>query len=40
MLERAREYAQVLAFDVVIDKDAEEMAEQMGGKAYGVINSS
>jgi translation initiation factor 5B len=31
MLERAKEYAQVLAFDVVIDKDAEEMAEQMGG---------
>jgi translation initiation factor 5B len=32
MLERAKEYAQVLAFDVTIDKDAEEMADQMGGK--------
>jgi translation initiation factor 5B len=31
MLERAKEYAQVLAFDVPIDKDAEDMATQLGG---------
>lgn len=34
MLERAREYAQLLAFDVPIDKDAELMAEEMGVKIF------
>lgn len=34
MLERAREYAQLLAFDVLIDKDAEQLAEEMGVKIF------
>ncbi|KNC96910.1 translation initiation factor aIF-2 [Spizellomyces punctatus DAOM BR117] len=34
MLERAPEYAQLLAFDVPIDKDAEQMAEEMGVKIF------
>lgn len=34
MLERAREYAQILAFDVKIDKDAEDLAEEVGVKIF------
>ncbi|KAJ3019641.1 UNVERIFIED_CONTAM: hypothetical protein HDU68_010583, partial [Siphonaria sp. JEL0065] len=34
MLERHRELAMLLAFDVAIDKDAEEMAEQNGIKIF------
>ncbi|KAJ3276931.1 hypothetical protein HK104_003575 [Borealophlyctis nickersoniae] len=34
MLERAREYAQLLAFDVPIDKEAAEMAEELGVKIF------
>jgi translation initiation factor 5B len=34
MLERAPQYAQMLAFDVPIDKDASEMAEDMGIKIF------
>ncbi|KAI8824354.1 P-loop containing nucleoside triphosphate hydrolase protein [Fimicolochytrium jonesii] len=34
MLERAREYAQLLAFDVPIDKEAEQMAEELGVKIF------
>ncbi|EEB08574.1 translation initiation factor IF2 [Schizosaccharomyces japonicus yFS275] len=34
MLEKAPEYAIMLCFDVKIDKDAEELAEQMGIKIF------
>ncbi|TPX57443.1 hypothetical protein PhCBS80983_g03798 [Powellomyces hirtus] len=34
MLERAREYAQMLAFDVPIDKDAMQLAEELGVKVF------
>ncbi|KAI8813170.1 hypothetical protein BJ742DRAFT_673194 [Cladochytrium replicatum] len=34
MLERAREYAQLLAFDVSIDKEAADMAEELGVKIF------
>lgn len=34
MLERAPEYAQILAFDVVVDKDAEDLAQQLGVKIF------
>jgi translation initiation factor 5B len=34
MLERAREYAQLLCFDVPIDKDAEHLAEETGVKIF------
>lgn len=34
MLEKAREYAQILAFDVKIDKDAEDLAEEVGVKIF------
>lgn len=34
MLERAREYAQLLAFDVPIDKDAQDMADEVGVKIF------
>ncbi|KAJ3160440.1 hypothetical protein HDU86_000774 [Geranomyces michiganensis] len=34
MLERAREYAQLLAFDVPIDKDAAQLAEELGVKIF------
>ena len=34
MLERAREYAQLLAFDVTIDRDAEQLAEELGVKIF------
>jgi translation initiation factor 5B len=34
MLEKAREYAQLLAFDVPIDKDATDMAEEVGVKIF------
>ncbi|KAJ3071961.1 hypothetical protein HDU98_004526 [Podochytrium sp. JEL0797] len=34
MLERHREFAMLLAFDVAIDKDAEEMAESNGIKIF------
>lgn len=31
MLERAKEYAQLLAFDVPVDKDAADLAQEFGG---------
>ncbi|KAK6441783.1 eukaryotic translation initiation factor 5B [Oleoguttula sp. CCFEE 5521] len=34
MLEKAKEYAVMLCFDVKVDKDATEMAEQMGVKIF------
>ncbi|KAI5357752.1 Putative small GTP-binding protein [Septoria linicola] len=34
MLEKAKEYAVILCFDVKVDKDAHEMAEQMGVKIF------
>ncbi|TPX36944.1 hypothetical protein SmJEL517_g00977 [Synchytrium microbalum] len=34
MLERRREFAQLLAFDVPIDKDAQELADEMGVKIF------
>ncbi|KAJ3313645.1 hypothetical protein HDV04_001655 [Boothiomyces sp. JEL0838] len=34
MLERCPEYAQMLAFDVPIDKDAEQLANEMGVKIF------
>ncbi len=34
MLEQAREYACLLAFDVKIDKDAQDLAEEMGVKIF------
>jgi translation initiation factor 5B len=34
MLERCPEYAQMLAFDVSIDKDAEQLAQEMGVKIF------
>jgi len=34
MLERAREYAQILAFDVPVDKDAQELAAEVGVKIF------
>ena len=34
MLEKAKEYAVMLCFDVKVDKDAMEMAEQMGVKIF------
>lgn len=34
MLEQAREYAVLLAFDVRIDKDAQDMAEEVGVKIF------
>ncbi|RKP17772.1 P-loop containing nucleoside triphosphate hydrolase protein [Rozella allomycis CSF55] len=34
MLEHAREYAVLLAFDVKVDKDAQELADQLGIKIF------
>ncbi|CAO3592993.1 unnamed protein product [Absidia cylindrospora] len=34
MLEKAREYAVMLCFDVKVEKEAEEMAEEMGMKVF------
>lgn len=34
MLEKAKEYAVMLCFDVKVDKDAQEMADQMGVKIF------
>lgn len=34
MIEKAKEYAVMLCFDVKIDKDAEELAEQLGVKIF------
>ncbi|KAJ2493499.1 eukaryotic translation initiation factor 5B [Coemansia sp. RSA 2050] len=34
MLERAKEYAVMLCFDVRVDKDAEEMAKELGIKVF------
>ena len=34
MLERCKEYAQLLAFDVPIDKDAEQLAQEMGVQIF------
>ncbi|KAI3648296.1 hypothetical protein MP228_006150 [Amoeboaphelidium protococcarum] len=34
MLEHAKEYAVILAFDVKIDRDAQELAEEMGIKVF------
>ncbi|KAI9209018.1 uncharacterized protein BJ171DRAFT_488235 [Polychytrium aggregatum] len=34
MLDRAREYAQLLAFDVPIDKDAQQLADECGVKIF------
>ncbi|KAJ2004652.1 eukaryotic translation initiation factor 5B [Coemansia thaxteri] len=34
MLERAKEYAVMLCFDVKVDKDAEDMANEMGVKLF------
>ncbi|CAO3630905.1 unnamed protein product [Cunninghamella blakesleeana] len=34
MLEKAREFAVMLCFDVKVDKDAEEMAEELGMKVF------
>ncbi|KAI7644264.1 hypothetical protein KC319_g12357, partial [Hortaea werneckii] len=34
MLEKAKEYAVMLCFDVKVDKDAQELAEQMGVKIF------
>lgn len=34
MLEHAREYAILMAFDVKIDRDAQEMADEMGVKVF------
>ncbi|KAI8342798.1 hypothetical protein BC941DRAFT_344964 [Chlamydoabsidia padenii] len=34
MLEKAREYAVMLCFDVKVEKEAEEMAEEMGMKIF------
>ncbi|TPX42479.1 hypothetical protein SeLEV6574_g05583 [Synchytrium endobioticum] len=34
MLEKKREYAQLLAFDVPVDRDAQELAEEMGVKIF------
>ncbi|KAJ2067966.1 eukaryotic translation initiation factor 5B [Coemansia sp. S155-1] len=34
MLERAKEYAVMLCFDVKVDKDAEEMAKELGIKVF------
>ncbi|KAL7747163.1 eukaryotic translation initiation factor 5B [Sorochytrium milnesiophthora] len=34
MLERAKEYAVMLCFDVKVDKDAQDMAEEMGVKIF------
>ncbi|KAJ1645876.1 eukaryotic translation initiation factor 5B [Coemansia asiatica] len=34
MLEKAKEYAVMLCFDVKVDKDAQEMAEEMGVKIF------
>lgn len=34
MLERAREFAVILCFDVKVDKEAEEMAEELGIKLF------
>ncbi|EMR10557.1 translation initiation factor aIF-2 [Pneumocystis murina B123] len=34
MIERAKEYAVMLCFDVKVDKDAEELAEQLGIKIF------
>ncbi|CCJ30838.1 unnamed protein product [Pneumocystis jirovecii] len=34
MIERAKEYTVMLCFDVKIDKDAEELAEQLGVKIF------
>ncbi|ORX62702.1 P-loop containing nucleoside triphosphate hydrolase protein [Hesseltinella vesiculosa] len=34
MLEKAREYAMMLCFDVKVDKDAEDMADDMGLKIF------
>lgn len=34
MLEKAKEYAVMLCFDVKVDKDAHEMADQMGVKIF------
>lgn len=31
MLERAKQYAQILAFDVAVDKDAQDLAQDLGG---------
>lgn len=34
MLEKAKEYAVMLCFDVKVDKDAQELADQMGVKVF------
>lgn len=34
MLEHAKEYSAILAFDVKVDKDAQEMADEMGVKVF------
>lgn len=34
MLERAPQFAQMLAFDVPVDKDASDLAEEVGVKIF------
>lgn len=34
MLERAKEFAVMLCFDVKVDKDAQDLADEMGVKMF------
>lgn len=39
MLEKAKELAVILCFDVPVDKEAEKMAEEMGIKIFKGMSS-